>query len=88
MGQAVGVERGSHPLGDDVDEVVLEVLGHPGDEGHAHGAQQQHGDPADELARGVLAEAGGVVVDDVAEDQGIAEGEHLVGGGEEEGEDD
>ena len=41
----VGVEPRAEPLGDDVDEVVLEVLGHAGDEGDPDRGQEQQGRP-------------------------------------------
>ncbi len=85
---AVRVQLGPDPLRHDVHEVVLEVLGHAGDERHADGGEQQEGDAAEELAGRVLVEACGVLVDDVPEDEGVEEREDLVDGGEEQGQED
>ena len=68
MADAVGVELRAQALRDDVDEVVLEVLGHARDERHADRGCQQQAHAAEELARRVLLELRGVVVDDVPED--------------------
>ena len=51
VADAVRVDLGPQALGDHVDEVVLEVLGHPGDEGHAHRRRQEQAHPAEELRR-------------------------------------
>ena len=48
---AVGVELRAQPLRDDVDEVVLEVLGDARDERHADRRRQQQADAAEELRR-------------------------------------
>ena len=85
MADAVGVDLGPQPLGDHVDEVVLEVLGHPRDEGHAHRRPQQQAHPAEELAGRVLRVARRVLVDDVAEDQRVEQREDLVDRGQHEG---
>ena len=79
---------GAQPLRDDVDEVVLEVLGDAGHEGHADGGRQQQADAAEELAGAVLAIAGGVLVDDVPEDQRVEQREDLVDGRQAQGQDD
>ena len=60
------------------DDVVLEVLGDPRDEGDADRRAEQQADAAEELAGRVLLEAGGVLVDDVPEDQRVEQREHLV----------
>ena len=46
---AVGVDARAHLLRDQVDEVILEVLGHAGYERDAHRRAQQQADAADEL---------------------------------------
>ena len=75
---AVRVELRAEPLRDDVDEVVLEVLRDARDERHADRRAEQQADAAEELAGRVLLEPGGVLVDDVAEDQRIEQREDLV----------
>ena len=82
VADAVRVQPGAQPLGGDVDEVVLEVLRHARHECHTHRGGQEHAHPAEELAGGVLLEAGRVLVDDVPEDQRVEQGEDLVDGGE------
>ena len=77
---AVGIDARADLLGDQVDEVVLEILGDARDERDAHGRRQQHADAADELRAGVFAVSGGVGVDDVAEDQRVEQREHLIDG--------
>ena len=84
MADAVGVHLGADLLGDAVDDVVLDVLGDAGDEGDADGGAEEERDTAEELFGGVELVLGGVVVDDVAEDEGVEEGEDLVDGGEQE----
>ena len=49
VADAVGVELSAKPLRDQVDVVVLEVLGDARDEGHAHRRRQQQADAAEEL---------------------------------------
>ena len=88
VADAVGVHLGTELLGDAADDVVLEILGDAGDEGDADGGAQEERDAAEELLGCVLLVLGGVVVDDVAEDEGVEEGEDLIDGGEEEGEED
>jgi len=83
---AVRVDLRAEPLRDDVDEVILEILGNPRDERHAHGREQQEADAAEELSCGVLRESGRIPVDDVTEDQGIQEREDLVDRGKDESE--
>ena len=57
MPDAVGVELRAEPLGDDVDVVVLEVLGDARDERHADRGAEQQADAAEELAGGVFLES-------------------------------
>jgi hypothetical protein len=86
VADAVRVEVGPQALGDDVDEVILKVLGHPRDERDAHRRGEQQAHPAEELLGGVLAVAGRVLVDDMTEDQRVEEREDLVDRRQEEGE--
>src|SRR5579864_6738992 len=74
----VGVQLGPEPLRDQVDVVILEVLGGPRDKRHADSGGQQKADAAKELAGGVLGELRRVAVDDVAKDQRVEQGKHLV----------
>ena len=78
MADAVGVELGAEPLRDQADVVVLKVLRHARDERDADRRREQQRDAPEELARRVLGEPRRVVVDDVPEDQGVEEREHLV----------
>ena len=55
VADAVGVELRAQPLGDDVDVVVLEVLGDARDERDADRRAEQQADAAEELAGRVLA---------------------------------
>jgi len=78
VADAVSVNLRAEPLRDHVDVVVLEVLGDARDERHADCGEQQQADAAEELSGRVLGEPGRVLVDDVPEDQGIEQREHLV----------
>src|SRR5687768_700362 len=80
MPDAVRVELRPQALGDEADDVVLEVLGHPRDEGDAHRRTEQQAHAAEEFAGRIFLEAGGILIDDVAEDQRIEQREHLVDG--------
>src|SRR5262245_49100069 len=79
---AVRIDARPEALRDHVDEVVLEVLGDPRDEGHAHRRAQQQRHAAEELAPRVLAVAQRVLVDHVAKDQRVEQREDLVHGGQ------
>ena len=70
---AVGVDLRAEALADHVDEVVLEVLRHAGDERDPHRRAEQQAHTAEELSRRALLELRRVLVDDVAEDQRIDE---------------
>lgn len=85
MADAVGVHSRAELLRDSVDDVVLNVLRDAGDEGHADRRAEQERDAAEELFGGVLLILRRVVIDDMAEDQGIKQGEDLVDGRKEEG---
>ena len=80
VADAVCEDLGAQPLRDDVDEVVLEVLGHTRDERDAYGRQQQHADAAEELRGRIELVLRRVAIDDVAEDQRIEQREDLVDG--------
>ena len=73
VAQSVGVELRSQTLGDDVDEIVLEVLRYPGNERYADGGGEEEADAPDELSGGILTEPGRVLIDDIPEDQGVEE---------------
>ena len=75
---SVGVELCAQPLRYNVYEVVLEVLGHAGDERDTNGHREEERDSAKELSVGELVVLGGVVVDDVAEDQRIKQRKDLI----------
>ncbi len=81
---AVRVQLGAQPLRDDVDVVVLEVLGHARDERDADRRGEEQADAPEELARRVFLEPRRVLVDHVAEDQRIEQREDLIDGGERE----
>jgi len=76
---AVRIHLGAHTLDDDVDVIVLEVLGDARHESDAHCHQQQRSRALDECRRLVFAEACRVVVDHVPEDERVQQRENLVG---------
>ncbi len=76
--EPVGIEPGTEPLGDDVDEIILEVLRDARDECHSHGRGKQEADTTEELRMCIVPVPGRVLVNDVPEDQRIEEGEYLV----------
>jgi hypothetical protein len=78
MANAVGVNLRAQPLRDDIDVVVLKVFGNARDKGRAYGKAEQHAHAAEELVGGVLAISGGVVVDDMPEDDRIEKRKDLV----------
>ena len=78
VANSVGVELRAQPLRYNVDEVVLEVLGHAGDERDTNGHREEERDSAKELSVGELVVLGGVVVDDVAEDQRVEQRKDLI----------
>src|SRR5436190_3707671 len=82
MPDTVGIEPRSHLLCDQIDEVVLEVLRHTRNKRHADGHSEKHTDTSNELGAGVLGIASCIRVYDVAEDQGIEQGKHLVDRGQ------
>jgi hypothetical protein len=75
---SIRVHLGAYALDDDVDEVILKILGDSRNERDAHRQEQQLSRALDELRGLVLAKAGRVVIDDVAEDERIQEREDLV----------
>jgi hypothetical protein len=68
---AVGIKACAHLLRDQIDAVVLEILGHARHEGYANCGGQEPTHAPYELGAGVLAVLGGVVIDDEAEDPRI-----------------
>ena len=78
MPDAVRVELCSEALRDDVDVVVLEVLGHTRHECDADGGAEQKADALEEFDRRIFLEPGRVLIDDMAEDQRIEQRERLV----------
>ena len=78
MADSIGIDARADLLRDEVDEVVLEILGDAGDKRDADRHSQQDADAADELGARVLGVAGCVRVDNVAEDQRIEQREDLV----------
>jgi hypothetical protein len=85
VADAVRVDLRPQALRDHVDEVVLEVLGHARDEGHAHRRRQQQAHAGEELSGRVLPEPHGIAVDHVTKDERIEQGEDLVERGQEQG---
>src|SRR5438105_3463709 len=49
VADAVGVDLGTESLSDDVQEVVLEIFGHAGDEGYTYCSQEKESDAVEEL---------------------------------------
>ena len=82
MANAIRVHLRAHLLRDQTDHVVLDVFGHSRNKGHAHRRAQQQRDAAKELLGGILLKLRRVVIDHVAKNQGIEEGEDLVNRGE------
>jgi len=80
MADAVRVELGPETLRDDVDEIVLEVLGDSRDERDTDGSAEEQADTAKELPGGELLEFRRVLVDDVPEYQRIEQREDLIDG--------
>jgi hypothetical protein len=78
MPDPIRVQLRPEALRDDVDEVVLEVLGDARDEGHAHGRAEEQRHATEELGGRVLLKLRRVLVDDVAEDQRIEQRKDLV----------
>ena len=91
VAQAVGIHLGPQPLGDDVDVVVLEVFGDARHHGHA----QHHADVGDGLPEkwperhqhqaAQVAVFGHELVDQLAKNIGVQQREHLVDGGQHQG---
>src|SRR5262245_13720224 len=80
MPQAIAVDLGAHSLNNDIDEVVLKILCHPGYKSNADGCSQQQADAFEELRGCVFLIASGVLIDDMTENEWIQKGENLVDG--------
>ena len=80
MPDTVRVEFRAHPLGDDVQKVVLKVLRNPRNEGNAHRCSKQQADASEELPRRELVVLSGVLIDDFSHDNGIQHRKKLVDG--------
>src|SRR5262245_27990307 len=78
MADAIGVDLCAKPLCDDVDVVILKILGDPRDERHAYSGRQQQTYTLKELACCVLAVAGRVIVNHMSKYHGIQERKDLV----------
>src|SRR5580700_1070996 len=78
MPNAVGVQPGTHLLGDHVDVVILEILGDARDESNAHREAEKERHAPDKLADRVFMESRGVGIDDMPEDQWIEKREDLI----------
>ena len=66
--------------------IVLQRLGQPGDEGHAHGQRQPAQHAAHQFALRPPAGVQGVVVNDAAENERVHQVKHLAGTGQQQGE--
>src|SRR6185503_3046454 len=84
MPDAIRVQLRAEALGDEADDVVLEVLGYARDEGDADRRAEQQAHATEKFAGGIFLEPGRVLVDDVAEDQRIEQREDLVDGRQDE----
>ncbi len=82
MTDAIRIDGGAHPLSDHIDEVVLEILGHPRYEGDAHRGCEEGQHPAEEGSSIQFRVLGRVLVDHMTEDQRVEQGEDLVDGRE------
>src|SRR5207249_495370 len=78
VADSVGINLSAQPLGDDVDVVVLEILRYARNERDTDGGCKQQTHATKELSRGVFAIPGRVVIDHVAEDDGIEKRKDLV----------
>src|SRR5213592_4409187 len=78
MPDTIGINLSTEPLCDDVDVVVLEIFRHSRNEGDPNSGCEQQADASKELSCRVVAISSGVVIDNVAEDDGIQERKDLV----------
>src|SRR5206468_10328728 len=78
MPDTVGINLSTEPLCNDVDVVILEILCHARNERDSNSGCEQQADASKEFSRCVVAVSSGVVIDNVAEDDGIQEGKDLV----------
>src|SRR5882762_4120589 len=77
MPQSIRVHLGSHLLGDQVHEVILKVLRHPGHKSHAYGQPQKETYAMKEDGK-ILRRMDRVPVDQVLGDEGVQQRENLV----------
>src|SRR6266542_4135819 len=78
-----GIHLRAEPLGDHVDEVVLEVLRYPRHECDADGGSEKQRHTPNELSGRIELVLGCVPINDVPEDQGIEKRKDLIRRGEE-----
>src|SRR5881628_2318138 len=78
MPDTIGINLSTEPLCDDVDVVVLEIFRHTRNERDPNSGCEQQADASKELSRCVVAVSSGVVIDNVAKDDGIQERKDLV----------
>ena len=82
------IEFGAGLLGDDVDVIILEILGNSRDEGYEHREGQQRRHTLNEIANRILMKLGGVIINNVAENGWVEQRECLVDRRQNESEDD
>src|SRR5438094_7553585 len=78
MPDGIGINLSTQPFCNDVDVLVLAIFCHAGNERDPNRGCEQQADASKELSRCVVAVSSGVVIDNVAEDDGIQEGKDLV----------
>src|SRR5437867_11426999 len=82
MPDTIGINLSTEPLCDDVDVVVLEIFRHTRNERDPNSGCEQQAGASEELSGRVVAISSGVVIDNVAEDDGIQGRKDLVDRGE------
>jgi hypothetical protein len=78
MSDAIRVKASADLLRDQVDVIILKVLGNSRDESNTDSRTEQSADPADKLRARVLLVTRRVTVDNVPEDQRVKQREDLV----------
>ncbi len=78
MLQPVRVEPRADALGDGADKVILKILGHPRDEGHAHRCQQQQPRAAQKNFRRQFPRFRGVTIHNQPKNLRVKQRKHLV----------
>src|SRR5436853_591962 len=78
MPDTVGVDLCSHPLCNDIHEIILEILRDARHEGHAHRRPQKQANSSEKPPTRQLAVTGGVVIDDESHDVGIEHRKELI----------